>query len=153
MSVFFFLLRSLRSTGLISQFLDHSHTIGLLGRVISSSQGLYLNTGQHKRRKTHTHQTTMPWVGFEPAIPAFERVKTVHALDRSATVTGSYECRSPINSITNPNPVSSHTWQYAHVVKYATFSMDTANIRKTHFTFYAARCYANSFATVHTYLN
>jgi hypothetical protein len=30
----------------------------------------------------------MPWVWFEPAIPAFERAKTVHALDRGATVTG-----------------------------------------------------------------
>jgi hypothetical protein len=30
----------------------------------------------------------MPWVGFEPTIPAFERAKTVHALDRAATVTG-----------------------------------------------------------------
>jgi hypothetical protein len=27
-------------------------------------------------------------VGFEPAIPASERAKTVYALDRSATVTG-----------------------------------------------------------------
>jgi hypothetical protein len=31
----------------------------------------------------------MPCVGFEPTIPASERAKTVHALDRSATVTGS----------------------------------------------------------------
>jgi hypothetical protein len=30
----------------------------------------------------------MPSVGFEPTIPAFERVKTVHALDRAATVIG-----------------------------------------------------------------
>jgi hypothetical protein len=28
----------------------------------------------------------MPWEGFEPMIPAFERVKTVHALDRVATL-------------------------------------------------------------------
>jgi hypothetical protein len=28
-------------------------------------------------------------MGFEPPIPASERAKTVHALDRSATVTGS----------------------------------------------------------------
>jgi hypothetical protein len=28
----------------------------------------------------------MPWVGLEPTIPAFERVKTVHALDHAATV-------------------------------------------------------------------
>jgi hypothetical protein len=30
----------------------------------------------------------MPWVGFEPTIPASERAKTVHALDRSDTVPG-----------------------------------------------------------------
>jgi hypothetical protein len=30
----------------------------------------------------------MPWVGFEPTLPASERAKTVHALDRAATVTG-----------------------------------------------------------------
>jgi hypothetical protein len=30
----------------------------------------------------------MPWVGFEPTILGFERAKTVHALDRAATVIG-----------------------------------------------------------------
>jgi hypothetical protein len=35
----------------------------------------------------HT-QTSMPWVRFEPTIPAFERAKTVHVLDRAATVIG-----------------------------------------------------------------
>jgi hypothetical protein len=30
----------------------------------------------------------MPRVGFEPTIPAFERVKTVYALDPAATVIG-----------------------------------------------------------------
>jgi hypothetical protein len=30
----------------------------------------------------------MPYVGFEPTILASERAKAVHALDRSATVTG-----------------------------------------------------------------
>jgi hypothetical protein len=30
----------------------------------------------------------MPWVGVDSTIPAFERAKTVHALDRAATVTG-----------------------------------------------------------------
>jgi hypothetical protein len=32
----------------------------------------------------------MDYVGFEPTIPASERAKTVHALERSATVTGEY---------------------------------------------------------------
>jgi hypothetical protein len=31
----------------------------------------------------------MPRVGFEPTIPVLERVKTVHGLDRAATVIGS----------------------------------------------------------------
>jgi hypothetical protein len=33
-------------------------------------------------------QTSMPCVGFEPTIPAFERAKTVHALDRATTAIG-----------------------------------------------------------------
>jgi hypothetical protein len=58
-------------------------TVVLLGRVISLSQGLYLNTGHHKHRiNTYTHQTSMPCVGFEPTIPASERAKTVHATAR-----------------------------------------------------------------------
>jgi hypothetical protein len=32
----------------------------------------------------------MPSVGFESTIPASERAVTVHALDRSATVTGEF---------------------------------------------------------------
>jgi hypothetical protein len=36
----------------------------------------------------HTIQISMHWVGFEPMISAFERVKTFHALDRAATVIG-----------------------------------------------------------------
>jgi hypothetical protein len=44
------------------KFSNHfSQTVGLLGRVISPSQGLYLNKGQHKHRinaYTHTHTHT-----------------------------------------------------------------------------------------------
>jgi hypothetical protein len=66
-----------------------SQTVGLLGRVISPSQGRYLDTGQHKHRiNSYTHETSMFWVGFEPTIPASERAKIVHALDRAAAVTG-----------------------------------------------------------------
>jgi hypothetical protein len=32
----------------------------------------------------------MPWVEFEPTIPAFDQAKTVHALDRTATVIGQF---------------------------------------------------------------
>jgi hypothetical protein len=48
------------------------HMVGLLGRVISPSQGLYLHrTAQH--RKTWTK--SMPWVGLELIIPVFERLR------------------------------------------------------------------------------
>jgi hypothetical protein len=30
----------------------------------------------------------MPWAGFEPTIPAFERANSVQALDRAATAIG-----------------------------------------------------------------
>jgi hypothetical protein len=74
------------------QFRNHffSQTVELLGRVICSLQGLCLNTGEHKHRiNAYTHQTSMSQVEFEPTIPAFERAKTVQALGRAATVTGS----------------------------------------------------------------
>jgi hypothetical protein len=83
------------SIGLISQFLDHSQTVGLVDRVISSSQGLYLNTGQHKHRKTHTHIKHLcpEWDWNPRSRPPSERRQYI-ALDRSATVTGTTEYRS-----------------------------------------------------------
>jgi hypothetical protein len=53
-----------------------TQTVGLLGRVICPSQGRYLHTGQHKQNKRA--QTSMPWVGFETTISAFERMETIH---------------------------------------------------------------------------
>jgi hypothetical protein len=42
--------------GLFFSFMIILQTVGLFGWVISSSQGLYLNTGQHKHRiNTYTH--------------------------------------------------------------------------------------------------
>jgi hypothetical protein len=49
-------------------------TVGPNWRVISSSQGLYLNTRQHEHRiNTYTYQTSMPCVEFEPTIPASDQ--------------------------------------------------------------------------------
>jgi hypothetical protein len=42
------------------------------------------HTGQRKQNKRT--QTSVPHVGLEPTIPVFKRAKTVHALDRAATV-------------------------------------------------------------------
>jgi hypothetical protein len=48
----------------------------------------YRKPGSQKNAHTHTHQTSMPEVRFEPTIKASERAKTGHASDRWATVTG-----------------------------------------------------------------
>jgi hypothetical protein len=44
----------------------------------------------HRRTQTQNKRTqiSMPRVGFEPTIPAFERTKTVHLLDCAAIVIG-----------------------------------------------------------------
>jgi hypothetical protein len=42
-------------------------------------------SSQTQKKRT---QTSMPQVGFERTIPAFERAKTVHALDHAATLIG-----------------------------------------------------------------
>jgi hypothetical protein len=42
--------------------------VGLLGRVIGPTQGLYLHTGQHNTEKRG--HTSMPRVGFEPSVRA-----------------------------------------------------------------------------------
>jgi hypothetical protein len=41
-------------------------------------------------------------VGFEPTIPVLERAKTVHALNRAATVIGPKECTTE-KSLTQEN--------------------------------------------------
>jgi hypothetical protein len=69
------------------QFLHLRHSVGLLRRVISPLQGRYRIQTQNKHK-----QTSMPRVGFEPKIPAFERAKTVHALDRAGTMIGISRC-------------------------------------------------------------
>jgi hypothetical protein len=44
----------------------------------------------HRATQTQNKRTqaSMPRVGFEPTIPAFERAKTVHAIDRPVSVIG-----------------------------------------------------------------
>jgi hypothetical protein len=76
-AVFFFLEHRASVKRFVSlQFLNLRQAVGLLGREISPSQGRNLE------------QTSMPRVGFEPTIPAFEGAKTFHALDRADTVIG-----------------------------------------------------------------
>jgi hypothetical protein len=61
-------------------------SIFFLNNGINPSQGRYLHRTTQIQKKRR--QTCMPWVGFEPTTPVFERVKTVHVLDCTATVIG-----------------------------------------------------------------
>jgi hypothetical protein len=49
-----------------------------------------LPTHRTTQTQNKSTQASMPWVGFEPTIPAFERAKRVHALDRAATLIGNH---------------------------------------------------------------
>jgi hypothetical protein len=54
----------------------------------------------------------MPWVGFEPTIPAFERAKTVHALHCATTMIGLHiQIRKQI--------LVEHLWKL-HIMEYQT---------------------------------
>jgi hypothetical protein len=70
--------------GRFFSFFIYTQSVGLLGRGISPPQGHYL----HAKKKIQTHnkrtQTSTPRVEFEPTIPAFQRAKTLHAVDRAA---------------------------------------------------------------------
>jgi hypothetical protein len=60
------------------------HMVGLLGRVVSPSQGLYLHrTTQHRKTRTNIHALS----GIQTHDPSNQPAKT-HASDRTATVTG-----------------------------------------------------------------
>jgi hypothetical protein len=66
------------------QFLN-LYTVSRTPWGISPSQGP-LPTHRTTQTQNKSTQTSIPQVGFEPTVPMFERVKTVHALERAATV-------------------------------------------------------------------
>jgi hypothetical protein len=92
---------------LFCSFLIHIHSIGLFGRGISPPQGRYLHTEQEKRRiNAHTYihasseirtygpsfrasedNSCLRQRGYRDRL-ASERAKTIHALERAATVIG-----------------------------------------------------------------
>jgi hypothetical protein len=70
------------------QFLNLFYTVGRTSWTGDQPVGRSLPT--HRTTQTHNKRTliSMSQVGFDPTIPTFERAKTVHALDRAATVVG-----------------------------------------------------------------
>jgi hypothetical protein len=57
------------------------------------SQGRYLHRTTQTQKKRR--QTSIPWVGFEPTIPVFQRAKTFRASQRAATAIGFREFLPP----------------------------------------------------------
>jgi hypothetical protein len=76
----------------IFSFIMDTQSVGLLARG-SARHKSTTYTAQHKHNKRI--ETSMPKVGFEPTIPAFERAKTV----RAATVIGRQETLPCGNSV------------------------------------------------------
>jgi hypothetical protein len=80
-------VQSLKDPGRLTyrRFLElFSLTVGLLGRVISRSQSLYLHrTTQHRKMRTNIHTLS----GIRTHDPSNQPAK-IHASDRTATGTG-----------------------------------------------------------------
>jgi hypothetical protein len=69
-------------------FLDFRQSVGLLGRVISSSQGIYLYINTEKRTHTHTKILNIHALsGIRTHDPGFRASESSSCFDRSATVT------------------------------------------------------------------
>jgi hypothetical protein len=64
------------------------YTVGRTPWTGDQSVAWRLPTHRTTQTQNKRTQTSMPWVGFEPTIPAFKRAKTIHALDCVATVIG-----------------------------------------------------------------
>jgi hypothetical protein len=69
------------------QFLN-PYTVGPTTRTGDQPVVRPLPTHRTTQTQNKRTQTSMPRVGFEPIIPLFEGAKTIHALDRTATVIG-----------------------------------------------------------------
>jgi hypothetical protein len=103
--------------------------------MISPSQGHYLTQTQNKQKLT-----SMPRVGFEPTIPAFERAKTVHALDLAATVIGcegvytySYLCEKPRDENFSHADMGAALYNTKMIIKQFNTTQNNVYFRVLHF--------------------
>jgi hypothetical protein len=77
------------------------HTVGRTpwtwDQPVERPLSIYITETQNQRI-----QTSKPRVGFKPTTPVFERVKTVHALDRVTTLIGAAMKSTMCNIFTSP---------------------------------------------------
>jgi hypothetical protein len=103
--IFFFsvALQSLKDLGRLTyrRFLELCrHMVGLLGRVISPSQGLYLHRrAQHRKTRTNIHVLS----GIRTYDLSNQPAKT-HASDGTATVTGKFSHLLLLKELREQNP-------------------------------------------------
>jgi hypothetical protein len=64
------------------------YTVGRISWTGDQPVARPLPTRRTAQTQNKCTQTSMPRVGCKPTIPVFEGAKTVHALDRAATVIG-----------------------------------------------------------------
>jgi hypothetical protein len=85
LSIYVWLYSSLLNLGCFFSFLIF-YTVGRIPWM--GDQPIARPLPAQRTAQTHNKctQISMPQVGFEPTIPAFKWVKTVHDLDRAATV-------------------------------------------------------------------
>jgi hypothetical protein len=73
------------------QFRNHFKTDGRTPWTGDQPVARQLPKHRPKQTQNKSIQTSMPSVGFEPTIPAFERESTLHGLDRAVTAIGGGE--------------------------------------------------------------
>jgi hypothetical protein len=82
-----------------------------------------MNGGSARRKTaTCTRQIFRHWVGFEPTFPVFERAKTFHALDDTATVIGHHSIHTCLIILTHDSwwlEISIHeVFQWSQTTEY-----------------------------------
>jgi hypothetical protein len=115
-------LQSLTDLGRLTyrRFLElFRHMIGLLGRVISPSQGLYLHrTTQHRKTRTNIHALSE----IRTHDPSNQPDKT-YASDRTATVTVStvfhHTYLVPSSTLISFQCIGLQRWSYSTISQYA----------------------------------
>jgi hypothetical protein len=95
--------------------LSFTQSVGLFGEGISQSQGRYLQTEQ-----TYRHQY-LNWKS-NARYPVFERAKTVDALDRAATVMGTFW-----NTEANMQPDMTSVWRFGMTVLTSMFCLNDSD--------------------------
>jgi hypothetical protein len=108
--IFSVVLQSLTHLGRLTyrRFLElFRHMVGLLGRVVSPSQGLYLHRiTQHRKTRTNIHALS----GIRTHDPSNQPAK-IHASGRTTTVTGSSDLRDANWTCIDSTTIRDSLWQ------------------------------------------